>query len=107
MTTRRERFRARREAIAALQLWWLDRMLASPSPLQEKMTLYFHGHFTSRATPMFPSITYEQNALFRRNALGNLQGADPRRLQGRRDAALSRTARRTSRRTRTKTTRAS
>ena len=73
MTTRQERFRARREAIAALQLWWLDRMLASPSPLQEKMTLYFHGHFTSRATPMFPSITYEQNALFRRNALGNLR----------------------------------
>ncbi len=73
MATRQERFRARREAIAALQLWWLDRMLASPSPLQEKMTLYFHGHFTSRATPMFPAITYDQNALFRRSALGNLR----------------------------------
>ena len=48
-------------------------MLASPAPLQEKMTLYFHGHFTSRATPMYPWITYNQNALFRRYALGNLR----------------------------------
>jgi uncharacterized protein (DUF1800 family) len=65
--------RARRTAVAALQLWWLNRMLTSPSPLQEKMTLYFHGHFTSRATPMFPWITYDQNALFRSYALGNLR----------------------------------
>ncbi len=48
-------------------------MLTTPAPLQEKMTLYFHGHFTSRATPRFPAITYNQNALFRRYALGNLR----------------------------------
>ncbi|HVN69816.1 MAG TPA: DUF1800 domain-containing protein [Candidatus Binatia bacterium] len=59
--------------IAELQLWWLNRMLATPAPLQEKMTLYFHGHFTSRATPLYPWITYNQNALFRRYALGNLR----------------------------------
>jgi uncharacterized protein (DUF1800 family) len=59
--------------IVALQLWWIERMLATPAPLQEKMTLYFHGHFTSRATPRFPWITYNQNALFRRNALGNVR----------------------------------
>jgi uncharacterized protein (DUF1800 family) len=69
---RRARRRAGQEAIAALQLWWLNRML-SASPLQEKMTLYFHGHFTSRATPRFPWITYNQNALFRKYALGNLR----------------------------------
>jgi uncharacterized protein (DUF1800 family) len=62
-----------RDAIVALQLWWLNRMLTEPAPLQEKMTLYFHGHFTSRATPMYPWITYNQNALFRRYALGNLR----------------------------------
>ena len=60
-------------AILALQLWWLNRMLTTPAPLQEKMTLYFHGHFTSRATPLFPWITYNQNALFRQYALGNLR----------------------------------
>ncbi|HEY2555300.1 MAG TPA: DUF1800 family protein, partial [Candidatus Cybelea sp.] len=63
----------RRAAVFTLQLWWLDRMLTTPSPLQEKMTLYFHGHFTSRATPRFPLITYHQNALFRQYALGNLR----------------------------------
>jgi uncharacterized protein (DUF1800 family) len=48
-------------------------MLTSPAPLQEKMTLYFHGHFTTRATPRFPWITYNHNALLRRYALGNLR----------------------------------
>ena len=57
--------REARDNVAALQLWWLNRMLTTPAPLQEKMTLYFHGHFTSRATPRFPRITYNQNALFR------------------------------------------
>jgi hypothetical protein len=62
-----------RRAITALQVWWLNRMLTTPAPLQEKMTFYFHGHFTSRATPRFASITYGQNALFRSNATGNLR----------------------------------
>ena len=72
-TMRRERAREGRDAIVALQLWWLNRMLTTPAPLQEKMTLYFHGHFTSRAKPMYPWITYNQNALFRHYALGNLR----------------------------------
>lgn len=71
--TRQQRFRDRRRVVLDLQLWWLNRMLASTAPLQEKMTLYFHGHFTSRATPQFPLMTYEQNALFRQSALGNLR----------------------------------
>lgn len=70
---RQQRRRQGREAILALQLWWLNRMLTTTAPLQEKMTLYFHGHFTSRGTPLYPWITYNQNALFRRSALGNLR----------------------------------
>ncbi|PWU05535.1 MAG: DUF1800 domain-containing protein [Terriglobia bacterium] len=27
--------------------WWANRMLASPGPLQEKMALFWHGHFAS------------------------------------------------------------
>ena len=27
--------------------WWANRMLTSPRPLQEKMALFWHGHFTS------------------------------------------------------------
>ncbi|MGB6953425.1 MAG: DUF1800 family protein, partial [Candidatus Cybelea sp.] len=34
----------RRAVVFTLQSWWLNRMLTTPSPLQEKMTLYFHGH---------------------------------------------------------------
>jgi uncharacterized protein (DUF1800 family) len=70
---RKELRREGRQAIVALQLWWLNRMLTTPAPLQEKMTLYFHGHFTSLATPRFPWVTYDQNALFRSYALGNLR----------------------------------
>ena len=73
MTLNQGRMRQGRNVILALQLWWLNRMLTTPAPLQEKMTLYFHGHFTSRATPLFPWITYNQNALFRRYAVGNLR----------------------------------
>lgn len=61
------------QALLALQLWWLNRMLSSPAPLQEKMTVYLHGHFTSHFTLRFPQITYNQNALFRRYALGNVR----------------------------------
>jgi uncharacterized protein (DUF1800 family) len=30
-----------------LAFWWLDRMLRSGSPLEEKMTLFWHGHFAT------------------------------------------------------------
>lgn len=30
-----------------LAFWWLDRMLRSPHPLEEKMTLFWHGHFAT------------------------------------------------------------
>ncbi|MDQ2872055.1 MAG: DUF1800 domain-containing protein [Candidatus Eremiobacteraeota bacterium] len=64
-----------RSSILALQLWWLNRMLTTPAPLQEKMTLYFHGHFTTAAIQkgVSPAMVYNQNDLFRRNALGNLR----------------------------------
>ncbi|MGB8966394.1 MAG: DUF1800 domain-containing protein [Candidatus Cybelea sp.] len=71
--SRHEKRRQRAEVILAMQLWWLNRMLSTPAPLQEKMTLYLHGHFTSRATTLFPWITYNQNALFRQYALGNVR----------------------------------
>ena len=73
MSGRKAQPGAVRDSLAMLQLWWLNRMLTSPAPLQEKMALYFHGHFTSLATPRFPQITYDQNALFRRWASGNLR----------------------------------
>ena len=29
-------------------LWWLDRMVRSQRPLQEKLTLFWHDHFATR-----------------------------------------------------------
>jgi len=64
-----------RQSVIALQRWWLNRMLTTPAPLQEKMALYFHGHFTSAAIQkgVSPVMVYNQNQLFRNNALGNLR----------------------------------
>ncbi len=63
------------QSIISLQRWWLNRMLVTPAPLQEKMALYFHGHFTTAAIQkgVSPVMVYNQNQLFRNNALGNLR----------------------------------
>lgn len=64
-----------RRSLIELQNWWLNRMLASPAPLQEKMALYFHGHFTTAAVQkgVTPQMAFDQNELFRSYALGNLR----------------------------------
>jgi uncharacterized protein (DUF1800 family) len=68
------RNRNRRQNLIAMQQWWLGRMIASPAPLQEKMTLFWHGHFTS--SPEKGTAAQEllmQNQLFRQYALGNVR----------------------------------
>ena len=62
-------------SLLALQQWWLQRMLDGASPLQEKMTFYFHGHFTTASLQknVTAKMTFDQNQLFRRSALGNLR----------------------------------
>jgi uncharacterized protein (DUF1800 family) len=70
-----ERKLARREMnqeAFELQSWWLGEMLATPSPLTERMTLFWHNHFVSSQQKVrSPHLMYGQNALFRRHALGN------------------------------------
>ncbi len=68
-----QRNQERRRNLIAMQKWWLERMIASPAPLQEKMTLFWHGHFTS--SPEKGTTAQEllaQNQLFREYALGNI-----------------------------------
>jgi len=56
----------------ALRAWWLAEMIATPSPLTERMTLFWHGHFaTSQQKVRASQLMYRQNALLRREALGN------------------------------------
>jgi uncharacterized protein (DUF1800 family) len=65
--------RARRADAIALEQWFLDRMIGSPAPLQEKMTLFWHGHFTSSYQKgITAQALVDQNNLFRAHALGNI-----------------------------------
>lgn len=66
------------------QMYWLYRMVNSPTPLIEKMTLFWHGHFaTANYKVKDASLMVKQNELFRQYALGNFKellieiGKDP------------------------------
>ena len=66
----------RREQGADNIAWWMTRMLQTPAPLQEKMTLYLHGHFATAENTkgIYGTDIVDQNNLFRQYALGNWQG---------------------------------
>jgi uncharacterized protein (DUF1800 family) len=70
-----ERMQFRREQIRKgieLREWWLQEMLTTPSPLGEKMTLFWHNHFVSSQQKVrSPLLMYRQNLLLRRHAFGN------------------------------------
>src|SRR5205823_3380940 len=54
--------------------WWLDWMLRTPTPFAERMTFFWHGHFTSdfRKVNLQTPFIYWQNLTWRRMSLGNL-----------------------------------
>ncbi len=55
-----------------LQRWWLYRMAFTKRPLEEKLTLFWHGHFaTSNRKVGAPYSMYVQNMLFRNLGLGD------------------------------------
>src|SRR5260370_14849331 len=55
----------------ALQAWWLQRMVQTARPLEEKMTLFWHGLLTSGLDKAGPAQLYTQNQLFRQIALAH------------------------------------
>jgi uncharacterized protein (DUF1800 family) len=55
----------------ALQAWWLQRMVQTARPLEEKMTLFWHGLLTSGLDKAGTTQLYTQNQLFRKMALAN------------------------------------
>jgi len=57
----------------AVRMWWVHRMVSSPNPLVEKMTLFWHGHFTSKDGEGQGDLLYLQNQMFRRSALGSFR----------------------------------
>jgi uncharacterized protein (DUF1800 family) len=57
-----------------LRGWWLARMRETGRPLQEKLVLFWHGHFaTSVEKVRSPYYMWLQNETFRRHASGNWQ----------------------------------
>ena len=57
-----------------LRAWWIFRILQSPFPLQERLTLFWHNHFaTSNAKVRNLPSMLAQNELMRRNALGSFR----------------------------------
>ncbi|MEP6997788.1 MAG: DUF1800 domain-containing protein [Betaproteobacteria bacterium] len=55
-----------------LRGWWVGEMLATSSPLTERMTLFWHNHFVSSQQKVrLAWFMYRQNATLRANALGN------------------------------------
>lgn len=56
----------------ALKSWWMREMMASPAPLAERMTLFWHGHFaTSQQKVVRSQAMWGQHRLLRTQALGN------------------------------------
>ncbi len=54
--------------------WWANRMLLTQRPLEEKMTLFWHGHFaTSEEKVRDFRKMHLQNELFRAQATGNFR----------------------------------
>ena len=54
--------------------WWFDRIMNGPSPLQEKMVLFWHDHFATSARKVrYPVLILRQNELFRNHALGDFK----------------------------------
>src|SRR5258706_14598532 len=62
----------KRQDIQRLRAWWLERMCRTDKPLEEKMTLFWHGLFCSGFMEVRePEFMLQQNELFRKEGIGN------------------------------------
>lgn len=63
-----------RFAVSQLQQWWIDHMLTTQTPFAERMTLFWHGHFTSDYRKAADdTFMYWQNLTWRRMAMTDLR----------------------------------
>jgi hypothetical protein len=62
------------DSLDSIKKWWMYRMSHTPRPLEEKMTLFWHGHFaTANYKVDHPRWMWQQNQTFRTHALGNFR----------------------------------
>jgi uncharacterized protein (DUF1800 family) len=59
---------------ASFKAWWLGLMINQERNIREKMTLFWHNHFSTETNDIGRAIwAYNNNALCRQNALGNFK----------------------------------
>ncbi|MFM7050704.1 MAG: DUF1800 family protein, partial [Planctomycetota bacterium] len=69
---RQARERDDRAQLAQMQRWWLARMIETGRPLEEKLTLFWHGHFATGYRTIENSWhMLAQNGMLRRNCAGS------------------------------------
>ncbi len=64
--------RTRRRHLEQAGAWWLGRMIGNTSPLEEKLTLFLHGHFATSAEKVratYPMLN--QHFTFREQGMGS------------------------------------
>jgi uncharacterized protein (DUF1800 family) len=62
------------ERMQDLIQWWIDRMATVPHPLQEKLALFWHGHFATQYSKVGSAKDmYDQNHLFRVAGAGSFE----------------------------------
>jgi len=68
---RQEIIRMQNEVSKDLNIAWIDKMINTTSPLREKMTLFWHGHFACRSNE--PLYAQQLNNIQRTYGLGNFK----------------------------------
>jgi uncharacterized protein (DUF1800 family) len=75
------------QAWVAAVHFWMDRMATSPTPIVEKMALFWHGHFVSAEDKVLTRLLFRQVKMYRQYGLGDLHelaqrmAVDPAMLQ--------------------------
>jgi len=68
---RQQRQREDRRQMREIQKWWLQRMIDTPRPLEEKLTLFWHSHFATNYRAIEDSYhMFLQNQMFRKYGCG-------------------------------------
>ena len=66
--------RASQGSVDALRAWWLRRMIETPFPLLEKLTLFWHGHFAASQAEVGRGPLLQRHVnLLRVHALGDFR----------------------------------
>lgn len=77
LASKEEQQAARREQLRQgleTKTWWMREMIATPTPLAERMTLFWHNHFaTSQQKVVRSQAMWRQHELLRANALGSFR----------------------------------